>query len=108
MAKDRLTRLEAPAYLLDKWSLRCSHRTLARLAVIGGGPAFRKTGRDTLYDIASLDAWAQQKLGPAAETAAEHREIAAVILGAIVDILPASTVDAEHAAPPAPADGEQH
>jgi hypothetical protein len=69
----RITRPNVPAYLLETWGLRCSHRTLARLAVNGGGPAFRKTGRDTYYDLAALDAWAQQKLGPAAETATEHR-----------------------------------
>jgi hypothetical protein len=78
---DRLTRHHVPAYLLNRWGLRCSHSTLARLAVNGGAPAFRKTGRDVYYDISALDAWAQQKLGPAAETAAEHREIAAIMHG---------------------------
>jgi hypothetical protein len=69
----RLTRHDVPAYLLTTWGLRCSHSMLARLAVKGGGPAFRKTGRDAYYDVSALDAWAQQKLGPAAETATEHR-----------------------------------
>jgi hypothetical protein len=77
----RLTRHEVPAYLLATWGLRCSHSTLARLAVNGGGPVFRKSGRDVYYDISALDAWTQQKLGPAVETAAEHREIAAVMHG---------------------------
>jgi hypothetical protein len=72
----RLIRHEVPAYLLATFGLRCSHSTLARLAVNGGGPAFRKTGRDVYYDISALDAWAQHKLGPAAETATEHRVIA--------------------------------
>jgi hypothetical protein len=78
---ERLTRPNVPGYLLETWGLRCSHSTLARLAVNGGGPAFRKTGRDVYYDTSSLDAWAQQRLGPAAETAAEHREIAAAMHG---------------------------
>jgi hypothetical protein len=78
---ERLPRPNVPAYLLEKWQLRCSHRTLARLAVIGGGPAFRKVGRDALYDTSALDEWAQRKLGPAVETAKEHREIAAVMHG---------------------------
>lgn len=70
----RLTRLQAPAYLKTNWGLHCSLRTLARLATIGGGPAFRKAGRDVYYDISTLDAWAEKKLGSAAETVTAHRD----------------------------------
>jgi hypothetical protein len=44
-----------------------SHQTLAKLATIGGGPPFRKTGPNrgspALYDLAKLKAWADARLG---------------------------------------------
>lgn len=73
-----LTRPDVPAYLLQTWGLRCSHRTLARFAVEGGGPPFHRTGREAYYEVSALDGWAQRKLGPAAETATERRAIMGV------------------------------
>ena len=46
-----LIRKEAAEYL------RLSHKTLARWAWAGKGPAFIKAGGKVLYDIADLDAW---------------------------------------------------
>ena len=49
--------------------LGLSHKTLARLRVIGGGPAFRKLGTTIRYHIDDLKAWSKAetltKLPPA-------------------------------------------
>lgn len=53
-----LRRDEASAYLYDTYGISRTPRTLAKYAVIGGGPRFRHAGRFPLYDISELDAWA--------------------------------------------------
>ena len=59
-----LRRDDAAAYLSKRWGIPCSPKTLAKLAVIGGGPAFRKAGRIPLYPEDGLDAYAQKRLSP--------------------------------------------
>ncbi len=39
-------------------------KTLAKSAVVGGGPRFRKDGKFPVYPTDELDAWAQAKLSP--------------------------------------------
>ena len=56
-------RLEAAAYVQSSYGFPCSPRWLAKLAVIGGGPIFRKAGKTPLYAPADLDAWAQSRIG---------------------------------------------
>ena len=58
-----MTRAETAQYITDHWFPRSS-KTLAKLAVTGGGPPFRKAGRVPLYSQASVDAWAEHKIGP--------------------------------------------
>jgi hypothetical protein len=65
-----MTRVETARYLSDRW-FPCSPKTLAKLAVIGGGPAFRKAGRVPLYSEASVDAWAASKIGPLVHSTSE-------------------------------------
>jgi len=36
---------------------------LAKRAVVGGGPIYRKAGRTPIYAPADLDAWAQARIG---------------------------------------------
>ena len=38
-------RIEAALHVHDKWGYPCSPKTLAKYAVIGGGPRFRKAGQ---------------------------------------------------------------
>lgn len=58
-------RREASAYLREKWAMRCAEQTLARYAVEGCGPPFRRFGRDIVYEESALDAWAESRLsGP--------------------------------------------
>jgi hypothetical protein len=63
-----LRRAAAGAYLKTKYGVG-SARTLAKLAVIGGGPEMRYIGRLPVYTIAALDEWAQSKIsGPRRST----------------------------------------
>lgn len=64
-------RKAASAYLLSTWGLKRSSNYLAKLAVIGGGPAFRKAGRDPLYAAEDLDAWAAELIGPRVRSTSE-------------------------------------
>jgi hypothetical protein len=57
-------RKEAAQYVRDRWGIPLSQQTLAKLAVIGGGPPYRLAGRFPLYEGSDLDAYALAKLGP--------------------------------------------
>src|SRR5882757_5137044 len=46
-------------------------RTLAKLRVVGGGPAYRKIGRLVVYHPGDLIAWAESKLGPRQHSTSE-------------------------------------
>lgn len=59
-----LRRKEASEYLFDRYGIQRKTVTLAKLAVVGGGPLFRKAGRTPLYDKGDLDVWAVSQIGP--------------------------------------------
>lgn len=59
-----LRRREAAEYVRETYGIPLQSSTLSKLAVVGGGPTFRRAGRIPLYDRADLDAWALSKLGP--------------------------------------------
>lgn len=64
-----LRRPDAAAYVRDTYGFPCSRQWLAKLAVIGGGPVFRKAGRVPLYAPADLDTWATGRIsGPQRST----------------------------------------
>lgn len=56
-------RKEAARYVRETWGLPCSPAWLAKLAVVGGGPIFRKAGRFPIYADADLDYWAEKRIG---------------------------------------------
>lgn len=58
-----LRRNAAAAYIQERWGLPCSRAWLAKLAVVGGGPIYRKAGRTPIYAPCDLDAWAQKRIG---------------------------------------------
>lgn len=58
-----LRRAAAAHYVRETWGLPCSSKWLAKLAVTGGGPIFRKAGRFPLYTSADLDTWAESRIG---------------------------------------------
>jgi hypothetical protein len=58
-----LRRKPAAHYLNDTWGVPTAASTLAKMAVVGGGPAFHSAGRIPLYAIEELDRYARAKLG---------------------------------------------
>jgi len=58
-------RADAASYVRESWGVPCSRAWLAKLAVMGGGPVFRKAGKTPLYLPADLDAWAEARIGAA-------------------------------------------
>lgn len=60
-----LKRADAARHVREAWGLPCSPKWLAKLAVVGGGPIFRKAGKTPLYTSADLDAWAEARIGAA-------------------------------------------
>jgi hypothetical protein len=60
-----LRRAEAATYVNSKFGFPCSKQWLAKLAVTGGGPVYRKAGRVPIYAPADLDAWAESRIGQA-------------------------------------------
>ncbi len=69
----RLRRNEASAYLKDRHDIDCAPKTLAKLAVIGGGPAMEYVGRFPLYPEDALDDFARGKLSPRVKSTSEFR-----------------------------------
>lgn len=55
-------RTAAAQYVRDTWGMPCSTKWLAKLAVVGGGPIYRKAGRFPLYSHEDLDSWAESRL----------------------------------------------
>ena len=62
---------QASLYLEEKWCLKRSKNYLAKLAVVGGGPAFRKANRIPLYTDEDLDAYAESVIGPRVRSTSE-------------------------------------
>ena len=58
-----LRRVDAARYVREHWGIPCSPKWLAKLAVTGGGPIFRKAGRFPLYLPADLNTWAEGRIG---------------------------------------------
>jgi hypothetical protein len=61
-ARQYLRRIEAAAYIKNKYRWG-SRQTLAKLAVTGDGPVYRKFGRMVLYSPEDIDAWRLTKIG---------------------------------------------
>ena len=56
-------RKDAAAFLRDKFAIPTSTGHLAKLAVVGGGPAYVKFSRTPIYPEVELVRWAKSKLG---------------------------------------------
>jgi hypothetical protein len=67
-----MRRNEAAEYLKDRFGF-CTTRSLAKLACLGGGPAFRRIGRLPVYTRSDLDAWAQSKITAPVCSTSEYR-----------------------------------
>jgi hypothetical protein len=63
-----LTRRQASQYISTRY-FPCAAATLARLAVTGGGPIFRKAGTlMVIYEAHRLDEWARQRISDEFQT----------------------------------------
>ena len=71
LRKPRLRRWEASQYLEIVHGLRYAPSTLAKLASVGGGPAFQKALRKPLYPRPELDRWAAERLGKLVRSTSE-------------------------------------
>jgi hypothetical protein len=63
-------RRSASAYLSQNY-FPIAPSTLAKLAVVGGGPPFHKVGHVVLYEQTRLDEYAAERIGPELQTTAE-------------------------------------
>ena len=70
-----LRRKFAAKYVQDEHGQPCSPKTLAKLAVVGGGPAYRKAGKFPLYEPDDLDEWAFGKLSRKVRSSSELRTL---------------------------------
>jgi hypothetical protein len=66
-----LRRKDAAKYVENEHGQPCSPKTLAKLAVVGGGPAYRKAGKFPLYEPDDLDEWALARLSPKVRSSSE-------------------------------------
>lgn len=57
-----MRRVEAAAFIRETFGVSCCTGTLAKLAVIGGGPEYQKFGRFPLYSRGACRAWVQGRL----------------------------------------------
>jgi hypothetical protein len=60
----RMRRKLASEYLFEEHGVSLSPATLAKLAVVGGGPPFMKDGPYPIYERPRLDTFATARLGP--------------------------------------------
>jgi hypothetical protein len=84
-----LRRKAASEYLRETHGLERAPSTLAKLAVLGGGPAFRRVGRVPVYTTDDLDEWVVSKLSPPMRSTSE----AAALKGERASQLPAAELD---------------
>src|SRR5881392_3703057 len=68
-----LRRKAASRYLYDVHGVVRAPSTLAKYAVIGGGPVFRRLGRDPVYTQLHLDDWVASKLSGEMRSTSELR-----------------------------------
>jgi len=66
-----LRRKAASAYMHETHGVDRAPGTLAKLAVIGGGPVFRRAGRVPLYSTDDLDEWVASILSPPVRSTSE-------------------------------------
>jgi hypothetical protein len=69
-----MRRADAARYIREAHGIPCAPTTLAKYAVLGGGPPFRKAGKFPIYSRADLDAWANQRLGKFVRSTCELRD----------------------------------
>jgi hypothetical protein len=64
-------RKPAAKFIRDKYAQPVTDSLLAKLAIYGGGPPFRKIGGEAIYEEGDLDLWAKGRIGPKVHSTAE-------------------------------------
>lgn len=70
----RYRRKDASAYLLERHGISRTKATLAKLAVIGGGPIMVYDGAIPLYPEDGLDAYAAAVISPPVRSSSERQQ----------------------------------
>jgi hypothetical protein len=66
----------ASEYLFESHGISLSHATLAKLAVLGGGPPYWKDGAFPVYGVAQLDEFAVSRLGKLRRSTSDQEQVA--------------------------------
>ena len=69
----RLDGASASEYLKLRHGIKRSPQTLAKYRSLGGGPKFRRAGRQITYELDYLDEYARQLLGEVVTSTSEYR-----------------------------------
>jgi hypothetical protein len=69
----KLRRKAASKYLHDVHGVDRAPSTLAKYAVVGGGPVFQRMGRDPVYTPHNLDDWVASKLSAPMRSTSDAR-----------------------------------
>jgi hypothetical protein len=77
----RYRRIDAARYLNKVWGISRTPKTLAKLAVTGGGPKIEYDGRLPTYTEPSLDEFAESALSPPVGSTSELAMIRAESTG---------------------------
>jgi hypothetical protein len=64
-------RVDAARYLRETYGIPCAPATLAKKAVVGGGPAYKLAGKFPIYAQDDLDAWAKSRLSERVSSTSE-------------------------------------
>jgi len=59
--QQKLRRSAAAQYIRDTYGVPMSASTLAKLAVVGGGPPYVKVSRYTCYSVTDLEEWVHSR-----------------------------------------------
>ena len=88
-----LRRKAASEYLQDVHGVVRAPSTLAKYAVIGGGPIFHRMGREPVYTPVDLDKWVTSKLSAPMRSTSDARpsDAASPNIVRVVEQTPSST-----------------
>jgi len=71
MTDKYLSRREASEYLKAQ-GLSVAVTTLGKFVTVGGGPKYRRFGRNAVYTVSDLDAWVIARLGEARTSSSQR------------------------------------
>ncbi len=67
-------RSAVPEYYEKKFGVTFAASTLAKLATLGTGPAYRRIGRRVFYEDAELDRWLMERISDPVQCSWETEE----------------------------------